>query len=65
VVVVSILQTYEETVWRAQPDIRTRTVDMHLQRLRCKLGALARCIETVRGLGYRFRQVEPQGHRPR
>src|SRR5207237_533194 len=23
-----------ETVWHAQPDIRTRTVDMHLQRLR-------------------------------
>ena len=44
-----------ETVWHAQPDIRTRTVDMHLQRLRRKLGALGSWIETVRGAGYRFR----------
>jgi len=27
-----------ETVWHAQPDIRTRTVDMHLQRLRRSSG---------------------------
>jgi two-component system phosphate regulon response regulator PhoB len=44
-----------ETVWEAQPDIQTRTVDMHVQRLRSKLGDHGRMIETVRGLGYRFR----------
>ncbi|HKV69672.1 MAG TPA: response regulator [Gemmatimonadales bacterium] len=44
-----------ETVWRAQPDIQTRTVDMHVQRLRTKLGRAGQCIETVRGVGYRFR----------
>ena len=27
-----------EIVWEAQPDIQTRTVDMHVQRLRTKLG---------------------------
>src|SRR5207302_9437988 len=27
-----------ETVWQAHPDIQTRTVDMHVQRLRQKLG---------------------------
>jgi two-component system, OmpR family, phosphate regulon response regulator PhoB len=43
-----------ETVWEAQPDIQTRTVDMHVQRLRTKLGALGAMIETVRGFGYRF-----------
>jgi len=43
-----------ETVWHAQPDIRTRTVDMHLQRLRRKLGPMGAWIETVRGVGYRF-----------
>jgi len=48
-----------ETVWQAQPDVQTRTVDMHLQRLRRKLGAAGRCIETVRGAGYRFRRGEP------
>lgn len=47
-----------ETVWHAQPDVRTRTVDMHLQRLRRKLGPAGRLIETVRGTGYRFRRPE-------
>ncbi len=44
-----------ETVWEAQPDIQTRTVDMHVQRLRAKLGEQGRMIQTVRGLGYRYR----------
>jgi two-component system phosphate regulon response regulator PhoB len=44
-----------ESVWDAQPDIQTRTVDMHVQRLRAKLGDDGECIETVRGFGYRFR----------
>jgi len=44
-----------ETVWDAQPDIQTRTVDMHVQRLRAKLGEVGELIETVRGFGYRFR----------
>ncbi len=43
-----------ETVWEAQPDIQTRTVDMHVQRLRTKLGDMGEMIETVRGFGYRF-----------
>ena len=47
-----------ETVWEAQPDIQTRTVDMHVQRLRSKLGETGRLIETVRGFGYRFRATE-------
>ena len=44
-----------ETVWESAPDIQTRTVDMHVQRLRAKLGAAGDLIETVRGLGYRLR----------
>lgn len=47
-----------ETVWEAQPDIQTRTVDMHVQRLRTKLGDAGRLIETVRGFGYRFKGAE-------
>ncbi len=47
-----------ETVWEAQPDIQTRTVDMHVQRLRSKLGESGDLIETVRGFGYRFRGAE-------
>ena len=48
-----------ETVWQAHPDVQTRTVDMHVQRLRQKLGAAGDCIETVRGTGYRFRRPSP------
>jgi two-component system phosphate regulon response regulator PhoB len=44
-----------ETVWDAAPDIQTRTVDMHVQRLRGKLGPAGDLIETVRGFGYRLR----------
>lgn len=44
-----------ETVWEAAPDIQTRTVDMHVQRLRTKLGSAGDLIETVRGFGYRLR----------
>jgi two-component system phosphate regulon response regulator PhoB len=43
-----------ETVWESQADIQTRTVDMHVQRLRAKLGASGDLIETVRGFGYRM-----------
>ena len=48
-----------ESVWEAAPDIQTRTVDMHVQRLRAKLGVAGEMIETVRGFGYRLRV--PQG----
>jgi two-component system phosphate regulon response regulator PhoB len=44
-----------ESVWDAAPDIQTRTVDMHVQRLRTKLGVAGDLIETVRGFGYRLR----------
>jgi two-component system phosphate regulon response regulator PhoB len=44
-----------EHVWEAAPDIQTRTVDMHVQRLRTKLGAAGDLIDTVRGFGYRIK----------
>ncbi len=44
-----------QTVWDAAPDIQTRTVDMHVQRLRTKLGPAGDLIETVRGFGYRLK----------
>lgn len=31
-----------------------RTVDVHIRRLRSKLGAMGNCITTLRGVGYRF-----------
>ena len=54
-----------QTVWQAQPDIQTRTVDMHVQRLRTKLAKAGEWVETVRGVGYRLRQPPVRGrHAP-
>ena len=49
-----------ETVWEAAPDIQTRTVDMHVQRLRTKLESAGELIETVRGFGYRLKAAQPR-----
>ncbi len=42
-------------VWGYGGDVETRTVDTHMKRLRAKLGPVGDWIETVRGIGYRFR----------
>ena len=42
-------------VWGHTPGLPTRTVDTHIQRLRKKLGPASDYIETLRGVGYRFR----------
>jgi two-component system, OmpR family, phosphate regulon response regulator PhoB len=36
--------------------IKTRTVDMHIERLRTRLGDAGERIETVRGFGYRLKR---------
>jgi DNA-binding response OmpR family regulator len=46
-----------ERVWGYERFIETRSVDVHVGRLRAKLGSAGHQIETVVGLGYRF--VEP------
>ena len=43
-----------ERVWGYDRFIETRSVDVHIGRLRAKLGAAGQQIETVVGLGYRF-----------
>ena len=43
-----------ERVWGYSKFIETRSVDVHVGRLRSKLGAAGEQIETVVGLGYRF-----------
>jgi two-component system phosphate regulon response regulator PhoB len=51
-----------EAVWAAAPDIQTRTVDMHVQRLRTKLGSAGDLVETVRGFGYRLKSGRSRTH---
>jgi two-component system, OmpR family, alkaline phosphatase synthesis response regulator PhoP len=43
-----------ERVWGYDRLVETRSVDVHVGRLRNKLGSAGRQIETVVGLGYRF-----------
>ena len=43
-----------ERVWGYERFIETRSVDVHVGRLRAKLGPVGTQIETVVGLGYRF-----------
>ena len=45
-------------VWDMHADVFTRTVDTHIKRLREKLGKAGAQIETVRGLGYRFKEED-------
>ena len=48
-----------ERVWGYEHFIETRSVDVHVGRLRAKLGAAGHQIETVVGLGYRFVEAPP------
>ena len=45
-----------EQVWEMRGDINTRTVDVHVRRLRVSLGPAADVIETVHGFGYRAKR---------
>jgi two-component system phosphate regulon response regulator PhoB len=44
-----------QDVWGYDNPIDSRTVDTHMRRLREKVGPLADYLETIRGVGYRFR----------
>jgi len=47
-----------QSVWDTDARIETRTVDMHVARLRSKMGDAGELIETVRGFGYRFQALD-------
>lgn len=44
-----------ERVWEVDYYGGSRTVDIHVRRLRMKLGEVAEALETVRGVGYKMR----------
>ena len=55
------VQTREQLlgdVWGYSAVVTTRTVDTHIKRLREKLGNTSDYIQTIRGVGYRFSNVD-------
>jgi len=50
-----------EHVWGIHAHISTRTVDAHVKRLREKLAGARDYVETVRGVGYRFKESVDDG----
>jgi two-component system phosphate regulon response regulator PhoB len=50
-----------DTVWGVSAAVTTRTVDTHVKRLRQKLGDVGHYIETIRGVGYRFKARPEDG----
>jgi two-component system phosphate regulon response regulator PhoB len=52
-----------DDVWGVNAGLTSRTVDVQIKRLRTKLGTVGDYIETIRGLGYRFRERPPEGER--
>lgn len=46
-----------DQVWGYDSALTTRTVDTHVKRLREKLGRAGNYIETIRGVGYRFKET--------
>ncbi|PIR14994.1 MAG: DNA-binding response regulator [Elusimicrobia bacterium CG11_big_fil_rev_8_21_14_0_20_64_6] len=49
-----------QAVWDYPEAIPTRTVDFHVSQLRRKLGRAGKNLETVTGMGYRFRADQDQ-----
>ena len=50
-------------VWGIEAEVTTRTVDTHVKRLREKLGDAGDYIETLRGVGYRFKDAPDEAAR--
>ncbi|MBI5198139.1 MAG: winged helix-turn-helix transcriptional regulator, partial [Nitrospirae bacterium] len=46
-----------EMVWGYLADVTTRTVDVHVRRLREKIPPLAEAIVTVKSIGYKLKEI--------
>ena len=52
-------------IWGYSPQIRTRTLDVHIRRIRKKLGIYGETyIETIFGIGYRFQPLRQERSLP-
>jgi DNA-binding response OmpR family regulator len=49
----------QRAFWGSTEDPLTNIVDVYVARLRKKLGAAGKAIETVRGIGYRLSSAGP------
>lgn len=47
-------------IWGYQVSAKSRTLDTHIKRLRDKLGMAGEYIETIRNIGFRMKEIEPQ-----
>lgn len=61
---VATRQQLLDNVWGYQYFGDTRTLDVHIRRLRQKLGLCGDCIETVVGVGYRFAGCQERADSP-
>ena len=51
-------ETLLKDVWGHDVYVGDRTIDVHIRKVREKLGKLADLIETVKGVGYKFKSME-------
>ncbi len=49
-------ETLLNQIWGTDVRVVDRTVDVHIRKIREKLGAFAEYIETIKGIGYRMRE---------
>lgn len=47
-----------DRVWGYDADVMTRTVDVHIRRLREKIPILSEAVQTVKSLGYKLKDIE-------
>jgi two-component system phosphate regulon response regulator PhoB len=57
---VQVREQLIDDVWGVNSGLTDRAVDVQIKRLRTKLGEVGSYIETIRGLGYRFRDQPPE-----
>ena len=50
--------TLLKEIWGSDVYVVDRTVDVHMRKIREKLGKHSELIETVKGVGYRLKSVE-------